>query len=214
MNKYQTLPLTLLTIAALSISAGNALANGPYRMDSRHRHGVTYPNVGIHLNVLPPHHSTIHYHNDRYHYYGGVWYHKAGPEFIVVAPPVGIMAPILPPHYTTIWYSGVPYYYGNTTYYVWRPEKNGYMVVEPPDEIVSGQPRVLAPELYVYPKLGQSEQQQADDRFECHKWALKETGYDPSQPPENVPTKERESRRDNYQRAIKACLDAKGYSIR
>ncbi len=32
--------------------------------------------------------------------------------------------------------------------------------------------------------------------------------------PENVPTTELESRRENYQRAIKACLDAKGYSIR
>lgn len=213
MKKYQYFPQIILAIAVSTIVAGNVLA-GPYRVDGRHRHGVTYPRVGIHINALPPHHSTIRHHHVPYFYYGGVWYHDSGPDFVVVAPPMGVIAPVLPPSYTTIWYRGAPYYYGNNTYYVWRPDRNGYMVVEPPEEIVSEKPTVLASELYAYPKLGQSEQQQSDDRFECHKWAIKETGYDPTQPIGDVSAKELENRRGNYQRAIKACLEGKGYSVR
>lgn len=36
---------------------------------------------------------------------------------------------------------------------------------------------------FVYPKAGQSEQQQSQDRFECHQWAVQQTGFDPSTAP-------------------------------
>ncbi len=36
---------------------------------------------------------------------------------------------------------------------------------------------------FVYPKAGQSEQQQSKDRFECHEWAVSQTGFDPSNAP-------------------------------
>lgn len=214
MNRYMPLPLILFALVLSNISVGNVLAKGPNQIDNRYQHGVMYPKVGRHINALPAHHSNIRFHNVPYHYNGGVWYHNSGPGFVVVAPPVGIIAPILPPYYTTIWYRGTPYYYGNNTYYVYRPERDGYMVVEPPSEIVTEQPTVLSSELYVYPKLGQSKQQQSDDRFECHTWASQKTGYDPSQPPENMSAKERANKRENYHRAIKACLDGKGYSVR
>ncbi len=89
------------------------------------------------------------------------------------------------------------------------------MVVEPPPDIKSEEKTtLLANELYVYPKLDQSEQQQSDDRFTCHQWAVKETGYDPSKPPERISRSQLGNRRSNYQRAIKACLEGKGYSVR
>jgi len=39
--------------------------------------------------------------------------------------------------------------------------------------------------VYFYPKHGQSKQQQDRDRYECYRWAVKQTGYDPGnvQPP-------------------------------
>ena len=40
----------------------------------------------------------------------------------------------------------------------------------------------LAQELYVYPAKGQSQAQQDKDRYECHSWAVQQTGFDPSQP--------------------------------
>ena len=39
-----------------------------------------------------------------------------------------------------------------------------------------------AQELYVYPTKGQSQAQQDKDRFECHAWAVQQTGFDPSRP--------------------------------
>lgn len=214
MNKCMPLSLLLFAIVLSSISVENVSAMGPDNIDNRYGHGGVYPRVGRHINVLPNHHSTIRFHNVPYHYNRGVWYHNSGPGFVVVAPPVGVIAPMLPPYYSTVWYRGIPYYYGNNTYYVWQPQRDGYMVVEPPTALVNQQPTLLSSELYVYPKLGQSKEQQSDDRFECHKWAVQETGYDPSKPQENISNKELSNQREKYQRAIKACLDGKGYSVR
>ena len=36
---------------------------------------------------------------------------------------------------------------------------------------------------FVYPAKGQSPQQQKKDEYECHAWAAKQSGYDPSNPP-------------------------------
>jgi len=40
-----------------------------------------------------------------------------------------------------------------------------------------------AKQLYIYPNQGQSAEQQDKDRYECHSWAVQQTGYDPSNPP-------------------------------
>jgi len=37
---------------------------------------------------------------------------------------------------------------------------------------------------YVYPAKGQSAEQQQKDQYECHQWAVQQTGFDPSQPVE------------------------------
>jgi len=39
--------------------------------------------------------------------------------------------------------------------------------------------------LYTYPTKGQSPQQSDRDRYECHMWAVKQSGFDPSGP--NIP---------------------------
>lgn len=41
---------------------------------------------------------------------------------------------------------------------------------------------VLAQGVYIYPTRGQSSQQQSRDRYECHTWAVQQTGFDPSRP--------------------------------
>jgi hypothetical protein len=35
---------------------------------------------------------------------------------------------------------------------------------------------------YIYPSKGQSQEQQSKDRYECHTWAVQQTGFDPTQP--------------------------------
>ncbi len=37
-------------------------------------------------------------------------------------------------------------------------------------------------DLMIYPKQGQSADQQSKDRYECHTWAVQQSGFDPSNP--------------------------------
>ena len=38
--------------------------------------------------------------------------------------------------------------------------------------------------VFAYPKAGQSQQQQMQDQAECRQWAMQQTGYNPSAPPQ------------------------------
>jgi len=46
----------------------------------------------------------------------------------------------------------------------------------------------IGQELYVYPKDGQSKEQMEKDKYDCHLWAKKETGFDPHAPIPQKPT--------------------------
>jgi hypothetical protein len=37
-------------------------------------------------------------------------------------------------------------------------------------------------DIYIYPAKGQNQAQQDKDRYECHSWAVQQTGFDPSRP--------------------------------
>jgi hypothetical protein len=61
--------------------------------------------------------------------------------------------------------------------------------VEPPRRPVRSAPVAAAPappppspEVFAYPAQGQSDQQLDRDRYECHLWAVRESGFDPSRP--------------------------------
>src|ERR1700680_3956097 len=38
----------------------------------------------------------------------------------------------------------------------------------------------IAQEIFVYPAKGQTQAQQDQDRYECHVWAVQQTGFDPT----------------------------------
>lgn len=185
-----------------------------YRYDRRYHHDRYYPSSGLRFKTLPKRHYEIIYHRRPYYYSSGIWYLRSGAQFVVTVPPIGIVIPFLPPLYTTLWVRGVPYYYANDVYYVWQPDLNGYVVTNPPQDLNEEEVQPLNEEFFIYPKKGQSEKQQADDRYQCHSWSVKQTGYDPSQPPENLTQNELSSKRENYQKAMKACLEGRGYSVR
>jgi len=44
----------------------------------------------------------------------------------------------------------------------------------------AGQVQAVGGELYIYPNKGQSAEQQARDRYDCHTWAVQQTGVDPT----------------------------------
>jgi hypothetical protein len=185
-----------------------------YQLDERYHHDRFYPSRGMIVDRVPHDHVVVPYRGEHYYFHGGVWYRPYGPRFVVVAPPIGLTVSILPPFYTTLWVGGVPYYYADGTYYAWRPQDRQYVVVEPPSD---SQVTSVPPEpeqLYIYPKMGQGEQQQATDRYECHRWAVDQSGFDPSQPGSGIPESQYGAKRADYQRATKACLEARGYSVR
>ncbi|MGA3157828.1 MAG: glycine zipper domain-containing protein [Steroidobacteraceae bacterium] len=60
----------------------------------------------------------------------------------------------------------------------------------PPDAVVAqGPPPPPNPQIFVYPNNGQNAEQLDRDRYECNNWAVKQSGFDPSQ--SQVPPHER-----------------------
>ncbi|MGH8264280.1 MAG: glycine zipper 2TM domain-containing protein [Steroidobacterales bacterium] len=50
------------------------------------------------------------------------------------------------------------------------------------DEASQGGALAPAAPVYVYPAQGQNPERTDRDRYECHNWAVKQSGFDPSQP--------------------------------
>jgi hypothetical protein len=113
------------------------------------------------------------------------------------------------------------------SHYYYAPYYSPYYA--PPPVIIREQPPVYyqpyqpAPSvspssterIFVYPRQGQSEELQAKDRYECHSWAVSQTHYDPTQPSAgDMPVAQLNQRNSDYQRAMGACLDGRGYTMR
>jgi hypothetical protein len=130
----------------------------------------------------------------------------------------GWFLPVLPGLYATYYWGGIPYYYANNAYYTWSPDYNGYVATDPPagadgaPDAGAGQAPAAAPggQTFNYPKNGQTEEQQATDRYQCHQWAVSQSGYDPTR--NNAPTAG--GQQIDYRRALTACLEGRGYSVK
>ena len=173
-------------------------------LDGRYHHDHYYPQRGVAIGVLPLGYRSVVYGHDRFFVHGGVWYRPYGPRFVVVAPPIGVVLPFLPDFYTTVWFGGVPYYYANDTYYLWNRDSRGYVVTQPPADVDAAtppDPDSAAPagtagdDFFMYPRNNQSAEDQARDRFECHQWAVTQTGFDPSEPGGGVPPAQNSAKR-------------------
>jgi Outer membrane protein beta-barrel domain len=71
----------------------------------------------------------------------------------------------------------------------------------------------IAENLSVTPKFGQTAEQLAADRAECQGWAKSQTGFDPGQYGGGVAPSVYASRRQQYGRAVAACLEGHGYNV-
>ncbi|HEY1315281.1 MAG TPA: DUF6515 family protein, partial [Steroidobacteraceae bacterium] len=187
-------------------------------LDSRYNHGRYYPPMGTVRASLPEGYRPYFRGGSRYYFSGGIWYAPRGPGFVVIAPPPGLVISVLPPYYSTVWFGGVPFYYADNVYYSWQPDQNGYAVVDPPPNADAPSPAPAPPpsngqaDLMIYPKNGQSKEQQAADQFECHNWAKGQTGFDPTKPGGGV-SGDPEAGRNSYNRAMSACLQGRGYQV-
>jgi hypothetical protein len=82
---------------------------------------------------------------------------------------IGLYFATLPYYYSTFWDAGVPYYYADDNYYLWDSNVGQYETVNPPAE-VQRQAEEFS-NLIAYPRNGQTEAKQAEDRSDCRKWA-------------------------------------------
>ncbi len=220
MNKSRwMIPLIITLFSTASFLAVTPEANAEkhsagYREfhDSRHHLNRAYPARGQIIRIIPGNCRVVVHRGVGYRFHDGVWYRPHGNSFVVVAPPIGLFVSFLPPYYSTIWVRGVPYYYANEVYYAHCG--SGYKIVEPPPEAMVSEASPPVDELFIYPRNGQNEQQQAEDRYQCHRWAVSQTGFDPTQPQTGGVETQRMDKRMDYQRAMAACLDGRGYTVK
>jgi hypothetical protein len=131
---------------------------------------------------------------------------------------LGLYFATLPYYYSTYWWGGVPYYFADNTYYRWNAGVGQYETVAPPPGLAppaglqnqGAAPGAGPSELIAYPKNGQTQEQLGKDKFECHRWAVGQTGFDPTQAGGGTAP----GNRSNYLRAQAACLEGRGYSVK
>ena len=199
------------------VHSGQRVFDGRGRfLDGRYNHGHFYPAIGASVHVLPDGYRPYFWGGRYFYFAGGVWYAPGGPGFVVVRPPSGLVVSVLPPDYSTVWIGGLPYYYANEVYYTWNATQNGYVVVDPPANAdrPTAAPKAGPEDLIIYPKNGQTSDQQAADRYECHNWAKSQTRFDPTLPGGGLPANESEAGRSSYDRAMSACLTGRGYEVK
>ncbi len=188
--------------------------------DGAHGHGHYYPAPGYGVRVLPPGAHAVWWSGARYAFHDGIWYSPGPHGFVVVRPPFGVVVPVLPVFRTVVVIGGLSYLYANGVYY--REVIGGGYEVVPPPVGPGGEPQPAPPvpppapaKVFVYPRMGQSAEQQASDEYECHRWAVSQSGFDPTATAiGNTGPIADPARRNDYSRARSACLEGRGYTVR
>lgn len=194
--------------------------NGNHREHREHRdgrwydgangHNHYYPGMGMVVPVPPRVAPPIFWGGVHYRFWDGVWLSSGPRGWVSVRPPLGIVVADLPSFRTAVVIAGITYLYANGVYYRERGE-GGYEVVPPPTAQPDPAP---VDKTFVYPRQGQSAQQQASEEYECHRWAVTQSGFDPTGAATGQSASTSATRRNDYQRARTACLEGRGYTVR
>jgi len=177
--------------------------------DTHYHFNHYYPAQGYISAALPMGAISVGFGRDRFWFGGGVWYRPYGSSFRVIMPPIGVIIPILPSAYVSLNFGGVPYYYANGIYYTQAIPGPGYVVAAPPADASTAQtqaapvvtaPPASKPDPIIYPRNGQSAAQTEADRQDCNRWATTQ------------PSAMNDA--SVFGRAVEACMDGRGYSMR
>ena len=167
------------------------------------------------IDRVPGGYARIPYRGQEYFFSEGYWYRPQGQRYIVVAPPYGARVRSLPSYSREVWVGSSLLFLAAGTYYTYQPSTQDYVVVNPPqNEVVydssgPGSSQGNGYDPVAYPQNGQSPQQVELDQYQCYRWAVDQSGFDPAsvtyQPaPEVV---------DLYRQSMGACLIERGYSV-
>ncbi|CAG8868456.1 hypothetical protein PS627_03034 [Pseudomonas fluorescens] len=160
------------------------------------------------IDRFPDRYSKVPYRGQDYFYSGGYWYRPQGPNYVVVTPPYGARIDSLPSYAREVWVGNALFFLAADIYYQYLSDSREYVVVNPP-EAPPAQQAGSGYDVIAYPAHGQTAEQQQQDRYPCHRWAVDQSGFDPASatyaPAANVS--------DTYRRALGACLSGRGYSV-
>lgn len=165
---------------------------------------------GHRVTVLPAARVRLHVRGATYYYHSGVYYSYRAGDYVVIRAPHGARIRVLPAGYRAFRIAARRYFYVNNTYYIYDSAKTEYVVVEVPDgaeDAMKNAPEDVEEELFVYPADGQTEADTDRDRYECHRWAVEQSDYDPSMVSTSSGSK------NEYIRAETACLEGRGYTV-
>jgi len=162
--------------------------------------------LGMRILSLPARYHRVTIGRSIYFYSDGVYYVQQGSAYIVVRGPIGARVGILPYGFRSIYVGPRRYFLVNSTYYIYAPATNDYVVVTKPE--TTGSEVTQSKDPIIYPASGQSEEQLDQDRYECHRWALDKSGFDPS-----LSRAVDDKNSDKYYRSLEACLNGRGYTL-
>lgn len=167
-----------------------------------------HPRHGHVVRHLPR--GFVHFmlHTTDYYYYDGAFYRPHQTGYIIVDAPIGLVLTELPRPFEMFLVDGIAYYEAYGSYFV--DDRAGFRVVPSPFQTIPSVPVTTnSGELFIYPARGQNQEQQSRDRYECHRWGVSQTGFDPSTA--QIPN---DARLPDYRRAMSVCLEARGYTVK
>ncbi len=161
------------------------------------------------IDRFPDRYSRVPYRGQDYYFSGGYWYRPYGPGYIIVTPPYGVRVSYLPDYARQVWIGGALFFLVADTYYQYLDASRDYVVVNPPQVQQPVPVQQGGYDVIAYPMQGQPPQQVEQDRYQCHRWAVEQSGFDPAQANQAPPVQVA----DTYRRAMGACLAGRGYSV-
>jgi hypothetical protein len=148
-----------------------------------------------------------------------VWYAPRGPGFVVIQPPIGLVINVLPPYYSTVWFGGNPYYYADNVYYTWRRTKTATRWST--RRITRMQPTAAPDSPPVAERFDYLSQERSDEGSAGGgSIRMLQLGEGPdglrshSAGRRNVQSGDADHARNNYNRAMSACLQGRGYQVK
>ena len=196
-------------------TGGGGSRSGDYRRSNDYRwpgrpggHGTGWGpgpqyRPGYVITRFPDRNYRVPYHGRDYFFSGGYWYRPHGPRYVVIRPPRGIRISYLPDYAREIWIGSALFFLAAGVYYIYEASTQQYVVVDPPQPVSYGY------DVIAYPANGQTPEQINQDRYDCYRWAVEQSGFDPAtvtyQPAPGVLL--------TYRQAQGNCLSSRGYQV-
>jgi hypothetical protein len=164
---------------------------------------------GQYVDRFPGQSYRVPYRGGDYFFSDGYWYRPEGPRYVVVQPPYGIRTRYLPDYASEVWIGGGLFFMAAGSYYQWEDTSQEYVVVNAPVAQEQPQPAADPYDVAVYPAGGQSPEQVQQDKYECYRIAVQQTGFDPA----NATYAPDPAVVYSYRNALGACMSSRGYRV-